>query len=71
MAFFHEVPAMTFERSPDDPLPLVYTCSGCPSVTQLANDLVLRLGHARLAEMSCIAGVGDDAPLLVRRVRSG
>ncbi len=51
---------MMFERSPDDPLPLVYACSGCSNVAQLANDLALRLDRARLAEMSCIAGVGDD-----------
>ncbi|EMU5673794.1 zinc-binding protein [Pseudomonas aeruginosa] len=31
----------------------------------------LRLDRARLAEMSCIAGVGGDVPLLVRRARSG
>ncbi|MBF3198252.1 zinc-binding protein, partial [Pseudomonas aeruginosa] len=51
---------MMFERSPDDPLPLVYACSGCSNVAQLANDLALRLDRARLAEMSCIAGVGGD-----------
>lgn len=62
---------MMFERSPDDPLPLVYACSGCSNVAQLANDLALRLDRARLAEMSCIAGVGGDVPLLVRRARSG
>ena len=56
---------MMFERSPDDPLPLVYACSGCSNVAQLANDLALRLDRARLAEMSCIAGVGGDVPLLV------
>ncbi|VTM21157.1 zinc-binding protein [Pseudomonas aeruginosa] len=40
-------------------------------MAQLANDLALRLDRARLAEMSCIAGVGGDVPLLVRRARSG
>ncbi|PXB82262.1 zinc-binding protein [Pseudomonas aeruginosa] len=50
---------------------MVYACSGCSNVAQLANDLALRLDRARLAEMSCIAGVGGDVPLLVRRARSG
>ncbi|HAQ85985.1 MAG TPA: zinc-binding protein, partial [Pseudomonas sp.] len=39
-------------------LPLVYACSGCSNVAQLANTLAVRLDRAGLAEMSCIAGVG-------------
>ena len=39
-------------------LPLVYSCSGCSSAAQMANDLALRLDRAGVAEMSCIAGVG-------------
>lgn len=52
-------------------LPLVYSCSGCSSVAQLANDLAVRLDHAGLAEMSCISGVGGGVPMLVKRARSG
>ncbi|MFC3282033.1 putative zinc-binding protein [Litchfieldella rifensis] len=41
------------------PLPpaLIYSCSGCSDVAQLANEVALRLDHAGVAEMSCIAGV--------------
>ncbi|WP_317850995.1 MULTISPECIES: putative zinc-binding protein, partial [unclassified Pseudomonas] len=39
-------------------LPLVYSCSGCSNVAQLANTVALRLDRAGLAEMSCIVGVG-------------
>ncbi|HEX4911175.1 MAG TPA: putative zinc-binding protein [Permianibacter sp.] len=52
-------------------LPLVYSCSGCSSSAQLANDLALALDREQLAEMSCIAGVGGDVPALVNTAKSG
>ncbi|TDX29408.1 putative metal-binding protein [Modicisalibacter xianhensis] len=51
--------------------PLVYSCSGCSDVAQLANEVAVRLDHAGHAEMSCIAGVGGGVPGLVRTARSG
>jgi uncharacterized metal-binding protein len=48
-----------------DDLPLVYACSGCSSAARMANDLAVRLDRERLAEMSCIAGVGGDVEPLV------
>ncbi|XKE45340.1 putative zinc-binding protein [Halomonas organivorans] len=56
---------------PTKPHVLVYSCSGCSDVAQLANDVALRLDHGGLAEMSCIAGVGGGVPGLVRTARSG
>lgn len=56
---------------PKPQLPLVYSCSGCSNLAQLANDLALRLDREGLAEMSCIAGVGGDVPSLVGKARSG
>ncbi|CAM4320169.1 putative zinc-binding protein [Vreelandella rituensis] len=50
---------------------LVYACSGCSDVAQLANDVALRLDHSGVAEMSCIAGVGGGVKGLVRTARSG
>ncbi|MCX4187529.1 putative zinc-binding protein [Methylophaga sp. OBS4] len=52
-------------------LPLVYSCSGCSNVAQLANTLALRLDRSEAAEMSCIAGVGGKVPKMVRLARSG
>jgi uncharacterized metal-binding protein len=52
-------------------LPLVYSCSGCSNVAQLANTLAVRLDRARLAEMSCIAGVGGRVAALVNLANSG
>ncbi len=35
-------------------LPLVYSCSGCSNVAQLANDIAVKLNSDGIAEMSCI-----------------
>jgi uncharacterized metal-binding protein len=52
-------------------LPLVYSCSGCSSVAQMANYVALCLDRGGHAEMSCIAGVGGDVPSLVQLAKSG
>jgi len=52
-------------------LPLVYSCSGCSSAAQLANQVALRLDRKGVAEMSCIAGVGGDVPHLLKIALSG
>ncbi|WP_123537522.1 putative zinc-binding protein [Halosimplex salinum] len=54
-----------------DDLPLVYSCSGCSSAAQMANDIAVRLDRERIAEMSCIAGVGGDVAPLVTTATSG
>lgn len=54
-----------------DCLPLVYACSGCSSVAQLANRLALELDREGLAEMSCISGVGGGVTALTRLAQSG
>lgn len=59
------------EGATDDRLPLVYSCSGASSAAQMANHLAVRLDRLRVAEMSCIAGVGGDVESLVRTARSG
>ncbi|MBC3868915.1 putative zinc-binding protein [Undibacterium oligocarboniphilum] len=52
-------------------LPLVYACSGCSSVAQLANDVAVRLDREGQAQMSCISGVGGGVKPLVRLAQSG
>lgn len=59
---------MPAARNPD-PIPIVYSCSGCSSAAQFANDLALRLDREGVAQMSCIAGVGGNVPSLVRRAQ--
>lgn len=55
----------------DSVLPLVYACSGCSSVAQLANTCGVRLDREAKAEMSCISGVGGGVPSLVKLAQSG
>ena len=50
--------------------PLIYSCSGCSNVAQLANTLAVRLDRSGIAEMSCIAGVGGDVKSLVKKAQS-
>lgn len=45
--------------------PIVYACSGSSSTGQMANYIALCLDRARVAKMSCIAGVGGDLPAFV------
>lgn len=58
-------------KSKYDKLPLVYSCSGCSSAAQMANNLALALDKKGFAEMSCIAGVGGDVKPLVVKAKSG
>lgn len=50
---------------------IVYSCSGCSNVAQLANQVALELNRQGQAEMSCIAGVGGQVKSLVKQARSG
>lgn len=52
-------------------IPLVYSCSGCSNIAQLANQLAIDLDREKLAEMSCIAGIGGGVEPLVKKARSG
>ncbi|MGS1077727.1 putative zinc-binding protein [Pseudoxanthomonas beigongshangi] len=52
-------------------LPLVYSCSGCSSAAQMANQMALWLDREGEAEMSCIAGVGGGVAGLVRTAQAG
>ncbi|WP_444997483.1 putative zinc-binding protein [Aliikangiella sp. IMCC44359] len=58
------------EKNNDD-LPLIYSCSGCSNIAQLANQVAIELDREGLAEMSCIAGVGGGVEPLVKKAKSG
>lgn len=57
--------------NPPGKLPLVYSCSGASSAAQMANHIAVKLDRLKVAEMSCIAGVGGDVKPLVRTALSG
>ena len=52
-------------------LPIVYSCSGCSNIAQLANRIAVELDREGVAEMSCIAGVGGGVKSLVKKAKSG
>jgi len=45
---------------------IVYSCSGCSNVAQLANSVAVKLDRSGMAKMSCITGVGGDVKSLVK-----
>lgn len=47
--------------------PLVYSCSGCSNLAQMANQIAIDFDREGVAEMSCIAGLGGDVKPLVRK----
>jgi len=49
--------------------PIVYSCSGCSTAAQLANYVAVQLDRKKIAEMSCIAGVGGDVKPLVQKAK--
>lgn len=51
--------------------PLVYACSGCSNVAQLANDVALTLDRSGVMQMSCISGVGGNIKSIVKLAKSG
>lgn len=60
-----------FEKIDWESRPLVYSCSGCSNVAQLANSIALRLRDEGYAQMSCIAGVGAGVKPLVLEAQKG
>lgn len=51
--------------------PIVYSCSGCSNLAQMANQVAVKLNESQKAEMSCIVGVGGNVPSLVKIAQSG
>lgn len=51
--------------------PLVYGCSGRSTVSQLANEMAVRLDRGRFAEMSSVVALGADLEEFVREAGSG
>ncbi len=62
---------MAVEQKRQNDFPLVYSCSGCSNIAQLANKVAVELDRDQMAEMSCIAGVGGGVRSLVKKAASG
>jgi uncharacterized metal-binding protein len=59
------------EQNNRNELPLVYSCSGCSNIAQLANQIAIELDRGHVAEMSCIAGIGGGVKSLIKKAKSG
>ena len=56
---------MTDNAKTDNIKPIVYSCSGCSNLAQMAHDLALNMDKDGIAEMSCISGViGKVGPVM-------
>lgn len=51
--------------------PIIYSCSGCSDIAQLANYIAVTFDRMGEAEMSCISGVGGGVKPLVKKAQSG
>lgn len=53
------------EKTEQDKKPIVYSCSGCSNLAQMAHNISLNLDGDGIADMSCIAGViGKVGPIM-------
>ncbi len=59
------------ERTDNNGMPIIYSCSGCSDIAQLANYIAVEADKRGIAEMSCIAGVGGGVKPLVKKAKSG
>ncbi len=58
------------QKLPDKSMPLIYSCSGCSNIAQLANQIAVDFDRTKTAEMSCIAGIGGGVKKLVKLAKS-
>jgi len=51
--------------------PIVYSCSGCSNLAQMAHELALNMDLDGIAEMSCVSGVIGKVKPIMRMAQSG
>lgn len=51
--------------------PIVYSCSGCSNLAQMAHNISLNLDGDGIAEMSCVSGVVGKVPPIMELANSG
>lgn len=55
----------TNEQAEQQEKPIVYSCSGCSNLAQMAHNISLNLDGDGIAEMSCVSGVvGKVGPIM-------
>lgn len=49
---------------------LIYSCSGCSSAAQTANEVALRLDELENIQMSCVAGIGGKVNTILKLAKN-
>ena len=63
MSYLQQSPKLNSDKSKGKPI--VYSCSGCSNLAQMAHNISLNLDGDGIAEMSCVSGVvGQVEPIL-------
>ena len=63
MSYLQQSPKLNSDKS--ESKPIVYSCSGCSNLAQMAHNISLNLDGDGIAEMSCVSGViGQVEPIL-------
>lgn len=63
MSYLQQSPKLNSDNSKSKPI--VYSCSGCSNLAQMAHNISLNLDGDGIAEMSCVSGViGQVEPIL-------
>ena len=52
-------------------IPIVYSCSGCSNLAQIAHNISLTLNGDGIAEMSCVSGVVGKVKPIIELANSG
>lgn len=61
----------TNEQAEQQGKPIVYSCSGCSNLAQMAHNISLNLDGDGIAEMSCVSGVVGNVGPIVDLAHSG
>jgi len=59
------------EQTEQQEKPIVYSCSGCSNLAQMAHNISLNLDGDGIAEMSCVSGVVGKVGPIIELANSG
>lgn len=69
MSNVHKLPKTVSDKAKCKPI--VYSCSGCSNLAQMAHNISLTLDGDGIAEMSCVAGVVGKIEPIMAMAKSG
>ena len=69
MSYLQQSPKLNSDKNKCKPI--VYSCSGCSNLAQMAHNISLNLDGDGIAEMSCISGVVGKVEPILALAKSG